>query len=426
MFSGNEFDLSFVAEKFGDSVGVLLFSCIVALAATLARTFAKGRWSWLVNMVMFHGSIVVYWKQYCGKPVPFYGMQTVHDALCYGDGRDPTDGSPLWWSSPERWIWAFGAVIGVTVNVIPKYMSGEEATRHMYHVKKATMNPLLFHIISGIMTLLASGSVMLYWDYQGHDWAPSKTTMKIVFFCDILHQLGINRMLRNHDGIWFLRCGNQASAVGKMIVMLNCSGYSQIDLMFFASCGFLGTRVWCSLMFMVNYAGFSAPTLALEYWYSIGVMLAHMTVFFRGWKLYGLVWWLCVVNSSAFYFHQLWKPWLEYRTQFVYLGICLTVLVCSLPNKLGMLVTLGFAYTGFQIPHFKREPILKDVQSMMNVFKEKDSSLKESGNDSAGKASAGDEDDDMEMEAIQKSFQAVVQSRQSVAVSRFFTGKKIL
>merc|ERR550539_1718163 len=131
------------------------------------------------------------------------------------------------------------------------------------------------------MTLVASGFVMIYCDYTGQ--TPSYQWLKVVYFADIIHQLGINRMLRNHDGIWFLRCGNQASGIGKMVVMLNMANkpIAQVDQLFFASCGFLGTRIWCTVMFLGNYMGFPAPTLALEYWYSMGVMAAHITVYFR-------------------------------------------------------------------------------------------------------------------------------------------------
>merc|ERR1712013_387013 len=315
------------------------------------------------NGILMQGIIIAYWWQWCGpQEAPAPWLQDVHNASCYN--------TPVAkWTSIERYIWSVGAILGMCINVIPKYVKGDEATRHLHHLHNGKiMNPILAHIIAGILTLFASGGAVLWCDVTGR-W-PTMKMLYAVYFMDFLHQITIHRLLRNHDGVWFLRAGNQVAAIGKMIFMLNMVNNqpAQLDSMFLASCGFLGTRIWTGALLLLTWVGLGAPAIAYEYWYSFGVLLSQFFAAFRSWPMYKVMMWACLVNCATMYFHQLWKPVFQYRNLFVFSVVCLATVASALPPTTSKLFTLGFATCCFLVPHFKRNPNVGDLRRAVIFF----------------------------------------------------------
>merc|ERR1719326_488979 len=110
--------------------------------------------------------------------------KAIHDGFCCTDCK--VEG----YGNVERWFMFIAALLGIGVNVVPKYWKGEEAVRHMVHVKKRKiMNPLLFHIIFGILTVVFGGALSLAPAKVQND----KLMLALLFFFDFGHQISIHR-----------------------------------------------------------------------------------------------------------------------------------------------------------------------------------------------------------------------------------------
>ena len=90
---------------------------------------------------------------------------------------------------------------------------------------------------------------------------------------DVVHQLSIALLLKNHDGIYALRLGNMALAVLKFRALINYRdlGTSTPDLLFTASFGFLGARLGNFASYITCYLIGHERGLQFEHWYSMGV-----------------------------------------------------------------------------------------------------------------------------------------------------------
>jgi len=258
--------------------------------------------------------------------------------------------------------------------VVPKYWKGDEAVRHMVHVKKKKiMNPLLFHIIFGILTVVM-GAIM---SVAPPGVQNSKLWLGLLAFSDIGHQISIHRLLKNHDGIWTLRPGNMQLAIMKWIVLLRVGDrQTMIDMVFFQSCGFLGTRILTTFVYIGMY--FGIPTaLFEENWYSIGLMGAQFWIYARFWEAAAPVAWISIISSSALYYHQLWRNYLNFRDAFVFINCVAMTFALSLPNDLSLAFTLAYWSIFFFVPGFKRQPLPGHLTRTIKKFKRTSSKARE-------------------------------------------------
>ena len=85
-------------------------------------------------------------------------------------------------------------ILGILCNVIPKYINNDGAKRHIIQVKGNLV--LLVHIISGIITVFVNGYIGINGGFQ--DRGAFFWSIAVV---DLIHQLSIVLLLKNHDGV---------------------------------------------------------------------------------------------------------------------------------------------------------------------------------------------------------------------------------
>jgi len=197
-----------------------------------------------------------------------------------------------------------------------------------------------------------------------------KLMLLLLFIFDVGHQISIHRLLKNHDGIWTLRAGNMQLAIMKWIVLLRVEDkQTMIDMVFFQSCGFLGTRVFVTLVYILMY--FGVPTKLIEEdWYSIGLVWAQFWIYVRFWDVAAPVVWLSIVSCSALYFHQLWRKNLHLRNLFVVANCIAMALALNLSKYLSLAFTIVYWCSFFWLPGFKRQPLFGHLKGEIKAFKE--------------------------------------------------------
>merc|ERR1719245_1932657 len=319
---------------------------------------------------MIHGFTFFYAMKQCDGEANVYLQlpQPIHDSFCCKDCEVQGYGNI------ERYLMILAAFIAIGANVVPKYWKGDEAVRHMVHVKKRKiMNPLLFHIIFGILTVVVGALMSIAPPAVQND----KLMLGLLIFSDVGHQISIHRLLKNHDGIWTLRPGNMQLAIMKWIVLLRVGDrQTMIDMVFFQSCGFLGTRVFATLVYTFMY--FGIPTyLFEENWYSIGLMGAQFWIYARFWEVAAPVAWISIISSSALYFHQLWRKYLPVRDAFTFMNCMAMTYALSLPKHLSLAFTLAYWCIFFFVPGFKRQPLPGHLVGTMKKFKETSNEARE-------------------------------------------------
>jgi len=330
-----------------DQLGTLLVALFVGALATLARVMVHRRNRWWLNMCLVHGVIALYWWNQCHLNEPNNRwLTTVHSAICwkYSNGKYQ---QILWWGGDSERFWVNVLVwLAVLGNVVPAYATGNEAGRHMTHVKRRACNPLVNHIIAGILCVC--------FPYFVVTWKVEILVPVAVIF-DLYHQITIHRLIANHDGIWVLRAVSMSLAITKWIVILNMwssEPWNMLDQIFIMSTGFLGTRAYGALAFLAYYAGLG--DIKTAQWYSIGLMTASMMIFGRFWGLYRITFWLTIVNCSAMHYHQMWKKFINLRPHFVGLTAVLTVIVTHSGIVASLLFTIVWSFGNFILPHFNR------------------------------------------------------------------------
>jgi len=135
-----------------DQIGTLLVGILVGLMATGARVAVRRQNRWWFIMILFHGAIFAYWWNSCHlneSKTPW--LSTIHGGLCWKDTKGQFQQILFWGGDWERWWVNVLVWLAVLANVVPAYATGNEASRHMTHVKRKKCNPLLNHIIAGIL-----------------------------------------------------------------------------------------------------------------------------------------------------------------------------------------------------------------------------------------------------------------------------------
>lgn len=331
-----------------DQVGTLLVALLVGVLGTLSRVAVIRKNRWWFNMIMFHGAITVYWWNNCHlNQAANPWLQTIHGGLCW-KGTDGKFQQIAFWGGDRERLWTNVLVwLAVLGNVVPAYAKGNEAGRHMTHVKKRACNPLINHIIAGILCVCFPYFV---WLFHGE-----KVMMLIAICFDIYHQITIHRLIANHDGIWVLRACSMSLAITKWIVILNMyttDPWNMLDQIFILSTGFLGTRAYGALAFIAYYCGLG--DIKSAEWYSIGLMTADVMIMGRMWGQMRVAFWLTIVNCAAMHYHQMWKKWIHLRPHFVGMAAITTVIVCHAGVIASLLFTIVYCFSYFMLPHFNR------------------------------------------------------------------------
>lgn len=354
-------DVLTTLESMNSGEKLFWFASVIGVSSTVTRMCTDTKNDWWIWMVLIQGFCFYYATMQCdeGADTRLQLPDAIHHSFCCVDCE--LEG----YSNTERWIMMFAALIGIGANVVPKYWKGDEAVRHMVHVKKRKIvNPLLFHIVFGILTVVFGGALSLASPEVQND----NVMFALLFFFDAGHQISIHRLLKNHDGIWTLRCGNMQLAIMKMICLLRVQDrQTMIDLVFFQSCGFLGTRVFVTIVYILMY--FGVPTyLFEENWYSIGLSGAQFWIYARMWPAAGPTVWLSIVASSALYFHQLWREHLHLRNVFVALNCVAMAFALSLAKWPSLIFTMVYWCTFFWLPGFKRQPLLGHLTGTLKQY----------------------------------------------------------
>lgn len=178
-------------------------------------------------------------------------------------------------------------------NVIPKYMRFTGARRHRNDMgmKKsyATRNyiRLLLHIIGGVGVFFFGGFYLQNEAFFQKYMSLHDLKCTLIFF-DLMHQVTIWLMLRNHDGMFVLRSNNLGLALQKVamdIQLWEAESFEDarplVAGLFLATAGFALTRLWCFIVAMSQViCGRSFDGLR-ENWYSAGEWLAQMIIMIR-------------------------------------------------------------------------------------------------------------------------------------------------
>lgn len=336
-----------------DDVKMWFVVGFIAFLAFNTRAYFGMHTRWWMFGLASHGIIYAYTRSSCDEvhktfrvPRPF------HDAFCCTECG--IEGG--WkYGQTKRIILMLMALIAIGINVVPKYWRGDEALRHMVHVKKATIvNPLFFHIIARIATVVVSGSLSL----APVSFQINPLLIGLLWVSDIAHQISIHRLLANHDGIWSLRCVNMALAIMKWIVLLRVNDpQTQIDMIFFQSCGFLGAQVFMSLVYIAMYFGVRTRLVHEDDWYSLGACFAQFWIFARFWSVAGPVLWISFIACSTMYYHQLWRDYLDWRPFFIAVNCVMTMLCLTTPLAQSLTLTALYTHAFLLLPGFKRQPI---------------------------------------------------------------------
>ena len=252
--------------------------------------------------------------------------------------------------------------IGIIFNVIPKYIKNDGAQRHIIQAKGNMI--LLVHIISGIIAVIWNGYIGINGGLRNRDalfWSIASV--------DLVHQLSIVLLIKNHDGIYALRTGNIALSIFKFTVLINHQKYgaSISDLLFVASFGFMGTRLGSLLSYIACISFGYDKGLQFEHWYSVGLSLAQFHIMIRVPNAERIFIWAMPLTSWLFY-HELWKR--KFKTIFFILNCfyaAIALLYLSSPEAHYVIIIIYWIVTFF-LPQFYRWP--------ENALKEWKASLK--------------------------------------------------
>lgn len=178
-------------------------------------------------------------------------------------------------------------------NVLPKYMRFTGARRHRNDmgIKKTYLTKnyfrLFLHIIGGAGVFFFGGFYLQNEAFfQEH--LTLLTLKKIFIGFDLLHQVTIWLMLRNHDGIFLLRSNNLSLALQKVAIdiqLWECQSFEEATPMiaglFLATAGFALTRFWCFVVAMAQVVFGRDFDSMRENWYSVGEWLAQFIIMVR-------------------------------------------------------------------------------------------------------------------------------------------------
>lgn len=248
----------------------------------------------------------------------------------------------------DRKIHLVLAFLGVFINVVPKYLKQDEAERHLVQMKKQRWwNPLVIHIIGGIFTVLPAGiSGVFGWH--------SEKLMNFIIASSLLHDISIYGLLNNHDGIWAIRAANLFLAIQKTIIALApITAESKTDLLFFMAFGFMGTRIACTLWYILT--ALSLPSSLIdEYWYSAGLAMAQFYIFARSWQIVGPVVFCSFILAGVICYHKRWNT--RYQIAFVLSQVTMLVVYWYLADRNAQ-ITLLFAFymVTFKMPFWRRQ-----------------------------------------------------------------------
>jgi len=284
-----------------------------------------------------------------GNDNSFAGMQSdMQDVLICGK---PTKDFSL--DGTERIIMWLLAAAGVLGDVIPKYLGGGVAQRHLG--QRTANRALIFHIMAGVVSVLGNGLVGILWGGGLSGFA-----LKFFMANDLFHQLSILLLTKNHDGTYALRPGNLAFAVIKFVALINHSRHghdgSIFDLWFVASFGFLGTRLASILVILTTYL--KNQDRRNEDWYSIGTFCMHLYLAVRVPGAERLFFYVTPISAFLFY-HELWDK--SKKPQFVawnvaYSVVCLMFLSSPCAFYVAIIAYYYVAGFGFYKKRFYRWP----------------------------------------------------------------------
>lgn len=257
----------------------------------------------------------------------------------------------------DRQIHLFLAVLGVCINVVPKYIKKDESPRHLGAIGiQRWWNPLVVHIIGGIFTVLPGGMAGVF------GWH-SPAFMKFLVGSSLLHDISIYGLLKNHDGVWAIRAANLFLAIQKTIIALApISPESKADLLSFMAFGFMGTRMLCTVWYILT--ALSLPSsLVDEYWYSGGLALAQFYIFVRCWQICGPVVFMSFVAAAMICYHKRWNR--RYQAAFILSQVAMLAVAYYGPlagNPEAQLTLMFVFYAAtFKLPFWRRQRMTNAV-----------------------------------------------------------------
>jgi len=202
-------------------------------------------------------------------------------------------------------------------NVIPKYMRFTGAKRHRNDMgmKKSYLTKnyfrLALHILGGAGVFFMGGFYL-----QSEEFFQQRLSLlhlKYLFIgFDLLHQVTIWLMLRNHDGIFILRSNNLSLALQKVamdIQLWEANSFEEarpmIAGLFLATAGFALTRFWCFIVAMAQVIFGRSFDSMRENWYSVGEWLAQLIIMVRMGVCRENN--ICYILSVFWFPHELWN-----------------------------------------------------------------------------------------------------------------------
>jgi hypothetical protein len=265
-------------------------------------------------------------------------------------------------------------------NVLPKYMRFTGARRHRNDMgmKKVYLTKnyvrLFLHILGGVGVFFTGGFYLQNEEFFQNIFSLQSLKIYFIFF-DLLHQITIWLMLRNHDGIFILRSNNLSLALQKVamdIALWEAQSFDEarpiITGLFLATAGFALTRFWCFIVAMAQVIYGRDFDSLRENWYSIGEWLAQFIIMVRMGVIRenNLPFLICV-----FWFpHELWTAKNDYQDIAKYVGyppaaMYFYGLVADVTQRSWLLQTsdlvaqlaLAFFSMYYCGKYFKREPL---------------------------------------------------------------------
>lgn len=250
----------------------------------------------------------------------------------------------------ERIIMWILSVLGIFGNVIPTYVKNNGAKRHISQIKGNRV--LLLHIVSGILTVLGNGLVGIFGGFDDR-----ALVFWFLALSDLVHQLSIILLLKNHDGIYPLRTGNLTSGIFKFTVLINHALHGPYisDIFFTLSFGFMGTRLATVLSYMTLKVAGPQRNFKYEAWYSLALSLAQFHIMLRVPSVEKVYLLMMPVTSLLFY-HELWNK--KWKPHFVLFNcIFAFVALASLKTPAARHVSIACWYfVSFFLPRFYRWP----------------------------------------------------------------------
>lgn len=350
---------------FLDFVQASVLALVSVCLLTIIRDYCPTRNQWVWLSLLIHGGLLAYFANNCA---PLNGItepsrSAIHDVVCGNTGGYKISE----WGTVERVITLLLCFGAVGINVIPKYRKRDLAERHVARIRQseragAMSNPLLFHIITGILTVLGSGMAAQYGRFT------DALLVALVLF-DIGHQLSIYRLIPNHDGIWTLRCGNVNLAIVKFIACLRLfeDPQAKIDLVFMYSAGFMFTRVFNFAFGFAHVMWLPKEAWMHEYWYSLGLSGAQFWVMFRTASFSMPAFWFSCIVTSVLYYHKLWD--VAHRNYLTAINCALFVLsfyATGYTTQVGLCVAYYYL-AGFRLPHYHRHRCPRKWRPMVEV-----------------------------------------------------------